>query len=252
LEASPAREKKFRFRRRYFFMAIIVAGILMSLPQIFYKQSPESQSIGSVRDGKLINGWLIPHRGKNFHYFSGLSYYVLANAYVHSKVYRTLLAAYKTCELTSPNTFYHLMECSYRNGGRMWFHWTHQNGVSVDFMVPTKNGKAKTILSNYIGLLHYLLKFSPDGKFSLNRNTEIDFEAMAQHLIALDDAAKVNGLRIRKVLFHTDLHDELFNTAGGQELLKHNLRFIPHLDNLVNRFHDDHYHVDFEFVDSPD
>jgi len=132
----------------------------------------------------------------------------------------------------------------------MWFHWTHQNGVSVDFMVPTRNGNAKTILSNYTGLAHYLLKFSPDGKFSLNRNTEIDFEAMAQHLIALDDAARANGLRIRKILFHTDLHDELFSTAGGKELLKHNLRFIPHLDNLVNRFHDDHYHVDFEFVET--
>ena len=128
----------------------------------------------------------------------------------------------------------------------MGFHWTHQNGMSVDFMVPLKNGEAKTILSNYAGVAHYLLKFSPDGKFSLNPNTEIDFEAMAQHLVALDDAAKANGLHIRKVLFHTDLHDELFSTTGGQKLLEHNLRFIPHLDNLVNRFHDEHYHVDFE------
>jgi penicillin-insensitive murein endopeptidase len=250
LESTTAVKKKIRFRRRYFFLVILVGGLLMSLPQIFYHQPPESQSIGSVRDGKLINGWLIPHKGKNFHYFSGLSYYILANAYVHSKVYRTILDAYKTCEVTSPNTFYHLMECSDRNGGRMWFHWTHQNGVSVDFMVPTKNGNSKTILSDYAGLVHYLLKFSPDGKFSLNRHTEIDFEAMAQHLMALDDAAKANGLRIRKVLFHTDLHDELFSTPGGQQLLEHHLRFIPHLDPLVNRFHDDHYHVDFEFADA--
>jgi len=247
LEASPNKKKKFRFRWKYVLLAIVVVATMMSLPQIFYHQPPESESIGSVRDGKLKNGWLIPHKGKNFHYFSGLSYYILGNAYVHSKVYRTILDAYKTCEATSPNTFYHLMECSDRKGGKMWFHWTHQNGVSVDFMVPTKNGNAKTILSNYTGLVHYLLKFSPDGKFSLNRNTEIDFEAMAQHLIALDVAAKANGLHIRKVLFHTDLHNELFSTPGGQKLSEHNLRFIPHLDNLVNRFHDDHYHVDFEF-----
>ena len=70
---------------------------------------------------------------------------------------------------------------------------------------------------------------------------------MARDLLAIDDAAKLNGLRIRKILFHTDLHDELFNSPSGKILSQRELNFIPHLNNLVNRFHDDHYHIDFEF-----
>jgi penicillin-insensitive murein endopeptidase len=97
--------------------------------------------------------------------------------------------------------------------------------------------------------VHYLLKFDADGNLFLSPKTQIDFEAMAQHLLALDDAARENGLRIRKILFHTDLHDNLFSTPAGQELARRELRFIPRLSELVNRFHDDHYHVDFGFVE---
>jgi penicillin-insensitive murein endopeptidase len=101
-------------------------------------------------------------------------------------------------------------------------------------------------LSDYAGLVHYLLKYSPDGQLKLSRKTEIDFEAMAQHLLAIDDAATKNGLSIRKILFHTDLHDELFSTPSGRLLAQRDLRFIPQLSDLVNTFHDDHYHVDFK------
>jgi penicillin-insensitive murein endopeptidase len=140
------------------------------------------------------------------------------------------------------------MECSDKTGGDMWFHWTHENGTSVDFMVPTKNGNTKTRLSDYAGLVHYLFKFNEDGKFSLNHHTEIDFDAIANHLMAIDDAAKTHGLRIRKILFNTELQDNLFATPAGQKLLARDLNFIPHLNDLVNMFHDDHYHVDFELA----
>lgn len=222
----------------------------LSLPEVFHQNKGVSESIGSVRDGKLINGWLLPHSGSNFHFFSGFSYYILNNGYVHSSVYQTVMDAYATCAVTSPGTTYRLMECSGKKGGRMIFHWTHQNGLSVDFMVPKKRGTTKTLLSNYAGLAHYLLKFSPHGKLSLSKKTEIDFEAMAAHLLALDDAARANGLRIRKILFHTDMHEALFQTPSGQKLLQRDLRFISRLDDLVNRFHDDHYHVDFDFLET--
>ena len=244
-------KKKRRFRRRYFLLAILIIGILLSLPEYFHVNKGTSRSVGSVREGELENGWLMPHKGNNFHYFSGFSYYILDNAYVHSSVHNTLLQAYKTCETSCPGTKFILMECSDETGGQMWFHWTHQNGTSVDFMMPKKNKNSKTILSNYAGLTHYLFQFSPDGKFYLNRNTEIDFDAMAKHLLALDDAAKQNDLRIRKILFHTSMHEELFSTPAGQELKARELRFIPHLNDLINRFHDDHYHVDFEFPPDP-
>ena len=130
----------------------------------------------------------------------------------------------------------------------MLIHWTHQNGTSVDFMVPTMKGDNRNLMINKIGMFHYLLKFNEQGQYALGRKTVIDFETMARHLLALDDAAQHHGLKIRKILLNTNLHDELFSTPSGKLLAQRNLRFIPHLSNLINAVHDDHYHVDFEFI----
>lgn len=165
---------------------------------------------------------------------------------MHHDVHAALTDAYKTCETTCPGKEFILMECTKRKGGNMIFHWTHENGTSVDFMVPVLKGANQNVWPNKTGLAHYLLKFDENGRFTLGKNIRIDFETMARHLIALDDAAKKNGIRIRKVLFHTDLHEELFNTPSGKILAERDLNFIPHLSNLINKLHDDHYHVDFD------
>jgi penicillin-insensitive murein endopeptidase len=112
-------------------------------------------------------------------------------------------------------------------------------------MVPKKNGDDKEVWSNKAGMFHYLFQFNESGAFKLNPNTAIDFDALANHILALDDAAQQNGLHIRKILFNTHLQDELFRTDPGKEIQKRGIRIIPHLSDLVNRYHDDHYHVDF-------
>jgi penicillin-insensitive murein DD-endopeptidase len=138
------------------------------------------------------------------------------------------------------------MECTRKHGGHMLIHWTHQNGRSVDFMVPKKRDDHDKPWSNHAGLVHYLLQFNKEGQFSLNRKTSIDFESMAKHILALDDAARQNGLHIHKILFNTHMHDELFSSPAGRELQQRDIRIVSHLSDLVNRYHDDHYHVDFE------
>jgi penicillin-insensitive murein endopeptidase len=234
-------------KKRWIFTgSIVILSGLLSLPEILHTNSGTSVSEGSVRDGKLQNGWLMPFAGENFHYFSGFSYYILNNAYVNSRVYQTLTDAYKKCETTCPGKEFVLMECTRKNGGWMVFHWTHQNGTSVDFMVPTIRADQKETWTSGWGLLHYLLQFNQDGQLTLNRKTEIDFETMARHILALDDAARQNGLKIYKVLFNTNLHDELYSTPSGKEIQERNIRIISHLSPLVNRYHDDHYHVDFD------
>jgi len=227
---------------------IILFGLL-SIPEIRHTNSGESESIGSVRDGKLKNGWLMPYTGENFKFFSRFSYYILNNAYVHSSVYHTLMDTYKTCEISCPEKEFVLMECTRKHGGRMLIHWTHQNGTSVDFMVPKKRSDDNTMMSNHAGMFHYLLQFNKDGQLSLNHKTVIDFESMAKHILALDDAAQRNGLRIHKILFNTHMHDELFSTPWGRKLQERNIPISPHLNDLVNRYHDDHYHVDFDLVE---
>ncbi len=141
------------------------------------------------------------------------------------------------------------MECTGKHGGRMLIHWTHQNGTSVDFMVPVVNGDESGSWINRLGLLHYLLTFNEYGQFSLGHKTVIDFETMARHILAIDDAAKEHGLRIRKILFNEYMHDELFATPSGKIVEERHLNIIPHLNNLINMVHDDHYHIDFEFTD---
>jgi penicillin-insensitive murein endopeptidase len=244
---------KLKIKKRWIFLfsTIFLLGLL-SVPEMFHQNSGISKSIGSVREGKLQNGWLMPFQGKNFNYFSRFSYYILNNAYVHSSVYQMLMDSYRTCETTCPGNTFVLMECTRKRGGQMLIHWTHQNGTSVDFMVPKKRQDDKNILSNHAGMFHYLFKFDQEGKFSFSPKTEIDFETMAKHILALDDAARSHGLRIRKFLFNTNMHDELFSTPSGIILQQRDLRIKSPLSDLINKYHDDHYHVDFEFIDQQD
>lgn len=241
--------KHMKIKKRWILITVLFISVSMcSIPEVIHQNSGISESIGNVRNGKLKNGWLMPYKGKNFHYFSAPSYFIIDNAYVHSSVYASLMDAYKTCEATCPGKEFVLMECTGKNGGRMLFHWTHQNGMSVDFMTPIKRGDENDAWPNHVGLFHYLLKFNTDGELSLARKAQIDFETMSLHLLALDDAASKHDLHIRKILFHTDLHDNLFSTPAGRQLAAREINFIPHLNDFINSFHDDHYHVDFEEV----
>ena len=233
-------------KRWIFLVGIIILFGLLSIPELTHTNAGKSESVGSVRKGKLKNGWLMPFQGNNFRYFSRFSYYILNNAYVNSRVYATLTEAYKECESTCPDREFILMECTRKHGGRMLIHWTHQNGTSVDFMVPKKRNDDNAIMSNHAGMAHYLLQFNKDGQLALNHKTVIDFESMAKHILALDDAAKRNGLRIHKILFNTHMHDELFSTPSGKKLKERNIPIRPNLTDLINRYHDDHYHVDFD------
>src|SRR5688500_18146607 len=116
-----------KIRKRWILFIMLIAAVCFcSIPELLHENKGTSISIGSVRDGKLQNGWLMPFKGKNFHYFSEVSYFILNNAYVHSDVHATLMDAYRVCETTCPEREFILMECSGKRGGRMLFHWTHQ------------------------------------------------------------------------------------------------------------------------------
>lgn len=233
---------------KWFLPGVFCLAILFSIPQIIHKNKGESKSIGSVGDGALINGSLVPYAGVNFCYFSLLSYYVFGDAYTNSKLSATLLDAYKECETTCPGICFRLMECSRRSGGKMLIHYTHQNGLSIDFMTPLiKNGNP---VKTYDGLgpLRYLLLFDADGKPNFNKNVKIDFETVAKHVIALDNAARKNGLAIQKVILKIDLKDDLFKTDSGKELLRRGIYFARALPPDINAVHGNHYHIDFKVL----
>lgn len=222
-----------------------------SSPEAFYKKNKgdnqPSQSVGTVSAGSLKNGKLMPYKGNNFAYFDSLSY-VKGRAFVHDKVKKAVLATYSTLEQLHPNRMFYLMECSNKNGGKMFPHRTHQNGLSVDFMVPKiKNGKPCYDLDK-TGADHYFLAFDKQGRYIEDTSISIDFNLLAQHILLLEKEARKKGIKIKKVIINTDLKDELFATEYGKKLKTSGIYIAQNLSPLINSLHDDHIHVDFELI----
>lgn len=221
--------------------------VFLSLPELTHKNKGKSKSKGTWAKGSIENAYLLPYKGKNFKYFSPLSYYILDDAYLHSSLHATVLEAYAKCEKSLPNTFFRIMECSNEKGGKMLIHRTHRNGLSIDFMVPKKKGNKQYKLLDHLGMWHYLLNFDKNGKSTSIKKAEIDFDALATHILALQHAAEQHQLTIKKVILKLELKDELFATKAGKKIHTKGIYFARSLPDKVNNMHDEHYHVDFTF-----
>jgi len=233
---------------KYLCLFLVILIIICSISELLHKNEGNSKAIGSPGNGGLENPYLMPYSGENFRYFSPLSYYILDDAYLHSKVHATLLAAYEECEKTCEGTKFRVMECANKDGGKMWLHRTHQNGMSVDFMVPKKRGKKQAKWLDRLGLWHYLLEFMDGGASKLDKNIKIDFETMGKHILDLDQAAHKNGLRVNKVILKIELKDDFYATESGKKVKQKGIYFARSLSDRINKVHDDHYHIDFEIV----
>ncbi len=236
--------RKLKLKQIILILLLMVLAVAC-MPQFFHSNSGQSTSHGSPGNGSLEKGYLMDYRLNNAKYFSITSYYLFGNGYVNSRLYHTLIEAYSICEQSCPGKQFKFMECSTDEGGKQLIHRTHQNGLSVDFMVPKKIGDQQYTLLDHLGLWHYFLEFDGDGKLSFNSKVEIDFETMAKHILALDDAARKNGLRIKKVLLQIDLKDDFYRSKSGQEVKARGIYFARYLTPRVDQFHDDHYHIDF-------
>lgn len=206
-----------------------------------------SKSTGTVSEGALENGKLIPFQGVNFQYFDTLSY-LNHRAYLNDKLKATLLGVYKEFEITAPDRKFFIMECSNKDGGQIFPHRTHQNGLSVDFMTPKKKDRKDYYGLDTLGKDHYWLDFDDEGRYLKDRSVSIDFDLVASHILLLNDQAKVNGLKISKVIIKTELKDELFATANGRKLKDSGIYIVKALTPFINSLHDDHYHIDFEIL----
>ena len=88
----------------------------------------------------------------------------------------------------------------------------------------------------------YLLDFDSKGQ---RKKTEIDFDLMGKHILTLEKNARKQGIKIKKIIFKIDLKDELFASQYGAELKSSGIYFAQQLTPLLNKLHDDHYHIDF-------
>ena len=223
---------------------VAVLAIVSLLVSASNAEEP-SRCFGRTSDGSLQNGWKLPGSGANFSAYSSIGR-MFGRTYVHSTVYSVVLDAYKALEISAPNSHFVYGETGKRNGGEFSPHKTHQNGLSVDFMVPLVDRAGRSVPMATSVLNKWGYDHEVDGRGRLG-DLQLDADAMAEHLYHLHVAAKKHGVDIWRVIFDPDLQSLLHKTARWA-YLKENVKFLQ-TRSWVR--HDEHYHVDFEISCGP-
>ena len=165
----------------------------------------------------------------------------MGRTYVHSKVESVIRASYEALNKQTPDKVFVYGETGWKQGGQFKPHKTHQNGLSVDFMVPVVNNKGSSVPleCSILNKFCYSIEFDQNGKKS---DLTIDFEAMADHLYWLHKKALEQGIDIWRVIFDPKLQVKLHKTRHWSYLQKH-IQFSKRRSWVR---HDEHYHVDFK------
>jgi penicillin-insensitive murein endopeptidase len=194
---------------------------------------------GTVAAGRLEGGAQLPAHGTNYVPYSSLGV-SLGRTYVHQAVRDIVVDAYAAAAASTPKTRFMYGETGLETGGQFNPHRTHQSGLSVDFMVPVIDGSGRSVLlpTNTLNKFGYDLEFDSSGALG---DLRIDFEAMAEHLYQLAEAAKKHNVNIEKVIFQKELVTLLLRTKRGS-YLRDKVSFMKATPWIR---HDEHYHVDF-------
>ncbi|MCX7352798.1 MAG: replication initiation protein [Proteobacteria bacterium] len=197
-----------------------------------------------VIDGKksltIQNAKRLPTQGKNYQTYSRFLS-AIGRTHVHERVRDAIIKSYKILETTQPNIIYVYGETGWKNGGNFWPHKTHKNGLYVDFMVPVK--KENNPATMWLWALNgwgYYVRFNENG---VHDQYLIDFEAIIEHLKALQETCKLFYLKIKIVIFDPALLRLLRKTDLHQKL-----NSIPFASQKAWFPHDSHYHVEFEII----
>jgi penicillin-insensitive murein endopeptidase len=189
----------------------------------------------------------VPYKGANFIYFDRDSY-LEGRAFLHGLVLESLLHSYDSLGQVLPHRYFNVMECSHELGGELFPHKTHQNGLSIDLMMPLVQYEKPYYGLDTLGIEHYALSFNDRGQYEKDPSISIDFDLVARQLLLLDYFARQNGLNITKVIIKIELKDELFATRYGKILKQKGIYVVQGLSPLINELHDDHFHVDFGYT----
>lgn len=204
-----------------------------------------STCYGTVAHGRLEQGVQLPQKGANFAAYSSLGT-ALGRTYVHSAVSEVVLDAYRALEQAAPQKRFVYGETGLAKGGSMKPHKTHQAGLSVDFMVPVLNAAGASVppptsVTNKFG---YGIEFDGAGRYAQLR---IDYEAMAEHLYQLSQAAERHKVGVTRVIFDPVLTKKLLGTSRGAYIRQH----LPFMKQRPWIRHDEHYHIDFAVACRP-
>jgi penicillin-insensitive murein endopeptidase len=155
-------------------------------------------------------------------------------------VHEIVVDAYQKLAVTHSEYRFVYGETGFAGGGSFKPHRTHENGVSVDFMVPVRNtaGSIVEISTSLTEKFGYALEFDSSGKLG---DLQIDFEAIAFHLAQLKHSAASRRARISLVVFDPKLLLRLVGTRAWSDI-----KDLPFMTKQAWIRHDEHYHVDFE------
>lgn len=198
-----------------------------------------SRCFGSPSKGRIENAVALPLSGPNFSAYADVARR-LGRTYVHDRVQRVVLAAYAELETTQPGQRFVYAETGAPRGGRFAPHRTHQNGLSVDFHVPVRDaqGQAASLPLSALNRYGYDLEFDAEGRMG---DLVIDFDAINAHLLALEAAARAEGIDLERVIFDPPYLPKLHAAERG-DAVRRRIRFMPRAAWVR---HDEHYHVDF-------
>jgi penicillin-insensitive murein endopeptidase len=197
-----------------------------------------STCFGTTSAGRIEGAVALPLEGANFIAYTELGL-KMGRTYVHTQVRDVVLDAYAVLVRNTPGVRYVYGETGLRTGGSMPPHRTHENGTSVDFMVPVRgqDGLPATLPRSANNRYGYDLDFDSAGTLDELR---IDFTAIAEHLEQLDLAARRRGLGIARVILDPDLTQHVLATPAGARI-----KSLPFMKTKPWVRHDEHYHVDF-------
>lgn len=219
-------------------LVLAASAVLAVLP------AGASTCYGTTANGALEEGCKMPSSGANYSSYTALGE-VLGRTWVHCTVAEIIEEAYVSLYSSHPDRHFVTGETGRKAGGPLSFHKTHQNGLSVDFMVPVvdSSGASLPLPTGFTNRFGYDVEFDATGRYE---DLTIDFEAMAAHLAALRVATEKAGVGIWRVIFDPELQPRLRETASWPGL--EGLRFSSRRAWVR---HDEHYHVDFAIPCAP-
>ena len=206
----------------------------------------ESICYGSRASGRLEKGETLPRSGPNFRSYSDIGW-LAGRTFVHSKVNRVVVNGYKALQSIQPQKKFVYGETGWKQGGKFKPHKTHQNGLSVDLMVPVverKSGFSVYMPTSVFNKWGYDIEFDRNGFY---KDISIDFEALAHLIEQIHKAAIDESIGIEQVIFDPLLISKLHSTSQGNFIRK-NIK-IPNKKSWVR--HDEHIHIDFHIKCQP-
>lgn len=224
---------------------ITAAMVVLLAPAGLPAVSAESICYGTTSEGWLEHGCKLPDAGDNFTAYSRLGS-ALGRTYVHCEVAGLMLAAYVDLKKRHPDKVFVYGETGWASGGSFKPHKTHQNGLSVDFMVPVVDGFGKSVPlpTSAFNKYGYGIDFDSEGATA---KLTIDFEAVSEHILAIKRAADERQVKIRRVIFDPELQPFL-RTTKAWPALEGRVKFSERRSWVR---HDDHYHIDFDIPCKP-